>query len=124
MRGVNLWRSTPSWHPFWLKHPGCPLSVKTEELSEYMKMIRPVLVFSLIFAIGFFSSCKKIKETLKADFDYEAAPITLTIPAVPDVLGDIELTQQVAMDLDAIIRKNAPLVSVTVKMFYTFVVGV
>ncbi|WP_262247426.1 hypothetical protein [Parapedobacter soli] len=76
-----------------------------------MKTIHPVLVFSLIFAVGFLASCKKIKEVLKADFDYEAAPITVTIPAVPVVLGDIELTKEVAMDLDAIIQQNAPLVS-------------
>src|SRR5690606_25143736 len=76
-----------------------------------MKTIHPVLVFSLIFAVGFLASCKKIKEVLKAVFDYEAAPITVTIPAVPVVVGDIELTKEVAMDLDAIIRNNAPLVS-------------
>ncbi|WP_353126731.1 hypothetical protein [Parapedobacter pyrenivorans] len=76
-----------------------------------MKTIHPVLVFILIFAAGFLTSCSKIKENLKADFDYEAEPITFTMPAVPIVGEGIEVTQEVAMDLDAIIQQNAPLVS-------------
>jgi len=76
-----------------------------------MKKIHPVLVFILIFAAGFLTSCKKIKENLKADFDYEAEAITVTIPAVPIAGEGIEVTKEVAMDLDAIIQKNAPLVS-------------
>jgi hypothetical protein len=76
-----------------------------------MKTIQSVLVFTLIFATGFLTSCNKIKENLKADFDYEAEAITLTIPAVPVVGDGIELTTEVAMDLDAIIQQNAPLVS-------------
>jgi len=76
-----------------------------------MTTIRPVLVFILIFTAGFLTACKKIKENLKADFDYEAEAITLTIPAVPIVGEGIEVTKEVAMDLDAIIQRNAPLVS-------------
>lgn len=76
-----------------------------------MKTIHPVLIISLIVAAGSLTSCKKIKENLKADFDYEAAPITVTIPAVPIAGEGLEVTQEVSMDLDAIIRQNAPLVS-------------
>lgn len=76
-----------------------------------MKTIHPVLVFSLIFAVGFLTSCKKIKENLQTDFDYEAEAITVTIPAVPIAGEGLEMTTEVAMDLDAIIRNNAPLVS-------------
>src|SRR5690606_20412267 len=76
-----------------------------------MKAIRPVLVFILIFAAGFITSCNKIKENLQADFDYEAEPITVTLPAVPVAGTNFEVTTEVAMDLDAIIRRNAPLVS-------------
>ena len=76
-----------------------------------MKTIHPVLVFIAIFAAGFLTSCQKIKENLKADFDYEAEPITVTIPPVPIAGEGFELTKEVAMDLDAIIRQNAPLVS-------------
>lgn len=76
-----------------------------------MKTIQSLLVFTLIFAVGFLTSCSKIKEKLETDFDYEAAPITVTIPPVPIVGGDIDLTKEVTMDLDAIIRQNAPLVS-------------
>ena len=76
-----------------------------------MKTIQPILVFILIFATGFLTSCKKIKENLKADFNYEAEAITMTIPAVPVAGHDFEVTKEIAMDLDAIIRQNAPLVS-------------
>ncbi|HWL00412.1 MAG TPA: hypothetical protein VNQ55_10710 [Parapedobacter sp.] len=76
-----------------------------------MKTTQSVLVFILIFATGFLTSCKKIKETLKADFDYEAEAITVTMPAVPIAGNGFEVTHEVAMDLDAIIRENAPLVS-------------
>src|SRR5690606_8003047 len=76
-----------------------------------MKTIQPGLVLILIIATGFLTSCKKIKENLKADFDYEAEAITVTIPAVPIAGEGFEVTKEVAMDLDAIIRNNAPLVS-------------
>ncbi len=76
-----------------------------------MKTIHPVLVFILIFAAGLLTSCSKIKENLKADFDYEAEAITVTIPAIPVVGDGLEVTTAVAMDLDAIIQQNAPLVS-------------
>lgn len=74
-----------------------------------MKTIRPILVFTLIFTVGFLSSCKKVKEVLKADFDYDAEPITLTIPAVPIAGQGFELTQEIAMDLEAIIRDHSPI---------------
>ena len=83
----------------------------TKFIIIYMKTIHPVLVFILIFAAGFLTSCSKIKENLKADFDYEAEAITFTIPAVPIAGVDFEVTKEVAMDLDAIIQQNAPLVS-------------
>lgn len=76
-----------------------------------MKTIQPGLVLILIIATGFLTSCKKIKENLKADFDYDAEPITVTIPAVPIAGEGLEVTKEIAMDLDAIIRNNAPLVS-------------
>src|SRR5690606_23794380 len=41
----------------------------------------------------------------------EAEAITVTIPAVPIAGNGFEVTHEVAMDLDAIIRENAPLVS-------------
>ena len=73
-----------------------------------MKAIQPVLVFTLVFTVAFFSSCKKIKEVLQVDFDYEAEPITVTIPAVPIAGQGFELSKGITMDLDAIIRENAP----------------
>ena len=73
-----------------------------------MKTIRPISVLTLIFTIGFLASCKKVKEVLQVDFDYNAEPITVTIPAVPIAGQGFELSQGITMDLDAIIRENAP----------------